>query len=318
MGGLSRRRSTSAARRVILLFFLSLGIIACTPQADVETTRAPTSAGSLQPYQSPTPSQTPPSATLVPTQTPLPTATPHIYTVKSGDTMGSIALDFGLDMGKLVNANPDVSPYAMSIGQELLIPDGDVPVALPTLAPLKLTLSSPDCYATLSGGLWCFVLVQNNESVAVESVSAEVRLFNEAGKLLATEIAFPLQERLLVGEAQPLMVYFVNMSLMSHAQAELLTAFKVSDENSPYLSASLRSVLTQIAWDGSMAEVSGEVIVEGEPEKIFIVATAYSETDRIVGVRRWESVGEEREFNLTVASLFPEIVRISLSVEAHR
>ncbi|MBT3336903.1 MAG: LysM peptidoglycan-binding domain-containing protein [Anaerolineae bacterium] len=285
----------------------------------MEPPRAPTLAGSLQPYQTPTASVTPLPATPIPTQTPLPTPTPQIYTVKSGDTMGSIALDFGLDMGNLVNANPDVSPYAMSIGQALVIPSGvEAADVLPTIEPLALELSPPNCYATLSGGMWCFVLVKNNENKAVENISVEVRLVDGSGELLAKDVAFTLVEHLAAGDALPALTYFENVPATSHPQAELLTAFEIEDEAARYLPVSLQGVLAQVSWDGKSAEISGEVLIEGEASRIWVVATAYDVDDAIVGVRRWESLSGEVDFSLTVASLGPAIERVLLSVEAQR
>lgn len=295
-----------------------IGLTACTPQADVEPTRAPTFAGSLQPYITPSPSAIPPSATPISTQTPLPTATPHLYTVKSGDTMGSIALGFDLDMGDLINANPDISPYAMSIGQALVIPDKQISVVT-AVDPLALLYANPNCYPTLSGGMWCFVLAQNDTEGVVEGISFEIQLYAEDGNLMANEIAFPLLDRLSAGETTPALFFFVDAPAESQAYAELSTAFEGVENDENYPAASLQGVLTQISWDGKSAQVSGDVLVESDRvEEVWVVATAFSADGAVAGVRRWESATGERSFDLTVASLGPEIASVSLSVEAHR
>ena len=303
----------------LLLLVVTVFVVACTPQADMEPARAPTLAGSLQPYLTPSPSAIPPSATPISTRTPLPTATPHTYTVKSGDTMGSIALELGLDMGDLVNANPDISPYAMSIGQTLLIPDDDTLNALPAIEPLALSFADPDCYATLSGGIWCFVLAQNDTEGVVEGISFEIQLYEGDGSLTATEIAFPLLDRLSSGEAMPALLFFADAPADIQAYAELRTAFEGAENDEKYPAASLQGVLTQISWDGKSAQVSGEALVESDTvEKVWVVATAFSADGAVVGVRRWESDAGGQKFDLTVASLGPEIASVSLSVEAHR
>ena len=295
-----------------------LGLTACTANTDVEPTRAPILAGSLQPYHSPVPSLTPLPSTPAPTQTPLPTPTPHLYQVAGGDTMGSIALEFGISTNDLIAANPDVPPSSMSVGQELIIPDGgtEEPIALPTIQPLALKISPPHCYPTLSGGVWCFVPVQNESDAVVESISAEIRLYDEGGRLLASEIAFALLDRLPAGEKMALLAFFADMPANVSADATLLTAFESPKEDVLYLPASLQNVFTQIAWDGMSAEVSGEVLVEGSASQIWILAIAYDENGKIVGVRRWESVDGEKSFNLTVASLGSVVERIELIVEA--
>ena len=302
--------------KVVFFSLLFFGLTACTPNVDVEPTRAPTLAGSLQPYQSPVPSVTPLPPTPAPTETPLPTATPHLYQIAAGDTMGSIALEFGITTNDLIAANPDVSPSSMSVGKELLIPDGEAIFALPTLEPLALELSLPDCYATLSGGMWCFVAVQNETGAAVESISAEIRLFNDEGSLLASEVAYALIDRLPAKKSFPLLVFFSDVSANLSADATLLTAFPASNDDVRYLPASLRNVLTEIDWDGRSAEVSGEVFVEGSASQVWVVAIAYDVMGKVVGTRRWESASGENIFYLTVASLGHAIERVELFVEA--
>ena len=302
----------------LFLFFALTGIVSCTPKADTEPQRAPTLAGSLQPYQTPSPSAVPLTATPIPTRTPLPTPTPHIYIVQSGDTMGSIALEFGFDIGDLVNANPDVSPSAMSIGQEIVIPSDKPETVITAVEPLQIPFANPNCYATLSGGIWCFVLAQNNTGNVVEGISFDVQLYDGTGDLVASQTAFPLLDRLPVDETTPALVYFDSAPTEYQAYAELLTAFEGDAIDENYPAANLTGVLTQIAWDGNSAQVSGEVLVDGEAKRIWVVATAFDAADQVVGVRRWDSDTGGQSFEITVASLGPEIVRVTLSAEAKR
>ncbi len=295
------------------------GLIACTPNADIKPTQAPIWTGSLQPYQSPTPSVTPLPVTPAPTQTPLPTATPHIYQVSAGDTMGSIALKFGITTNDLIAANPDVQPSAMSVGQELLIPDKDEKkVAVPTIAPLAVEISAPNCYPTLSGGTWCFIRAENKTGASVESISAEIKVFDLSGNLLAEEIAFPLTDRLLADADVPLLAFFPDLPADIRAEARLLTALPIVDENARYLPASLQNALTKIAWDGRSAEISGNLSVEGNASQVRVVATVYDAMGNIVGVRRWESLSGEKNVHLTVASLGYAIESVQIIVEAKR
>jgi len=314
-------RVQASARNVILFAgILFFGLTACTPSpADARPTQAPFLAGSLQPYQSPTPSNTPLPATPAPTQTPLPTATPHIYQVSAGDTMGSIALKFGITTNDLIAANPDVQPSAMSVGQELLILDKDEKVAAAsTIAPLPVEISAPNCHPTLSGGAWCFIHAENKTGASVESVSAEVKIFDLSGNLLSEEIAFPLTDRLLADDVAPLLVFFPELPTEIRAEARLLTALPIADEEARYLPASLRNVLTQISWDGRSAQVSGDVLIEGDASHIWVVATAYDAMDNIVGVRRWESLSGEKNVETTVASLGHAVESVEIIVEAKR
>jgi len=97
---------------------------------------------------------------------------------------------------------------------------------------------------------------------------------------------------------------------------ELFTAIPSPVEDTRYLSASLQNVLTEIAWNGRSAKISGDVLVAGDVSRLWVVATAYDANGRIVGIRRWESVSDEKKVNLTVASLGSTIDHVLLNVEA--
>lgn len=294
-----------------------IGLTACTPQnVDVEPTRARSEAGSLQVYSSPVPSSMPPPPTPASTHTPLPTATPYLYLIEKGDTLGSIALELGISIEEIMRANPEVSPSAMSVGDEIIIPEVELTPTSPTIAPLDVEISLPNCYETLSGGMWCFVSVLNNQDIAVESLSAEISLFDENGKLFAEKTAYALVDRLPVGERMPLLAYFESVPENLTANATLLTAYPSPDDGTRYLPTSLQNVLTEIAWDGRSAEISGEVLAEGEASRLWVLSIAYDANNNIVGARRWESVSGEKLFDLTVASLGSTIDRVQLMVEA--
>ena len=75
-----------------------------------------------------------PTATLtIPTTppTPTPTSTPEafIYVVQEGDTLGSIAAEFGTSLDAIIAVNTLENPNVLSIGQQVEIPQ-DVPVVL--------------------------------------------------------------------------------------------------------------------------------------------------------------------------------------------
>jgi LysM repeat protein len=96
---------------------------------------------------SPTPSSTPtllpPSATPTITLTPEPSLTPTpegplTYIVEQGDTLFSIAQQFGVSMDVLIAANQLANPDNIPVGTELTIPGAEV--ELPTATPLPETL----------------------------------------------------------------------------------------------------------------------------------------------------------------------------------
>ncbi|WP_419919020.1 LysM peptidoglycan-binding domain-containing protein [Candidatus Poriferisocius sp.] len=66
-----------------------------------------------------------------PPPTPTPTSTPEafIYVVKEGDTLASIAAEFGTSLAGIILVNDFDNPNLLSIGQQVEIPQ-DVPVVL--------------------------------------------------------------------------------------------------------------------------------------------------------------------------------------------
>ena len=150
----------------------------------------------LTPFFTSTPRPTEPAVTaqtpegLVAAETPLPSPTPFTYTVKSGDTISSIALKFGVSMDDLQAANPEISPNAMSIGQVIKIPSNpDNPSGEPTPTPAPFTVQQIECYPTADKGMWCFVLVHNDFSDFLENVSAQVTLVDADNIALASQTA---------------------------------------------------------------------------------------------------------------------------------
>ena len=57
-----------------------------------------------------------------PPPTPTATPTPVVYVVQSGDTLGGIALRYGVDMEALANRNGIEDPRRLRTGQQLIIP----------------------------------------------------------------------------------------------------------------------------------------------------------------------------------------------------
>src|SRR5512138_2717843 len=189
----------------LLLFSLFFLLSSCTSPS-VNSTPIPST---LIPFLTSTqsPSQTP--EPLVAAETPLPSPTPFTYTIKSGDTISSIALKFGVSMDELQAANPEISPNAMSIGQVIKIPsDPDNPSGEPTPTPAPFTVQQIQCYPTADKGLWCFVLAHNDFSDFMENVSAQVTLVVSNGTTLASQTALLPLNILPPNTSLPLMVFF--------------------------------------------------------------------------------------------------------------
>ena len=78
------------------------------------------------------------------------------HTVASGETLLAIALNYNVDLEKIIAANNMEDPDDLALGQELLIPDVIPPTAVPTLdpnsplTPVETPLPKPD-FVTVNG-----------------------------------------------------------------------------------------------------------------------------------------------------------------------
>lgn len=102
------------------------------PTVTPTLTLEPTITSTFTPIP-PTPTITP-TPTMTPTMTPSATPTPEyiIYNVQSGDTLGAIARQYGTTVAVLEEANPDINPNNLQIGQAIRIPAA---VITPTVTP---------------------------------------------------------------------------------------------------------------------------------------------------------------------------------------
>lgn len=115
------------------------------------STPAPTRTASPTATSTPQPSATR-TATRIP---PTPTAVKEIsYTVKRGDTLGSIAKQYDISIQLLINANSISNPSSINVGQVLVIPvGGNIPPApLPTavVIPAKPNESGKEIHIDIS------------------------------------------------------------------------------------------------------------------------------------------------------------------------
>ena len=262
---------------------------------------------------------------LVTVPAPLATPTPFTYTVQSGETMGSIALKFGVKLEDLQAANPEISPNSMSIGQVLRIPsDPANPSGEPTPSPAPFQIEQIQCYPGAAQSMTCLVLAHNDTSDAYENVSAQVTLVGADGAQLASSPALLPLNILPAGTSLPLAVFFASgIPAEAQPRVQVLTAIRLLPGGTRYLPASPRNVMVQVDWEGRSAEVRGEIALPAESKAaatVWVAATAYDEQGRVVGYRRWEGgalqPGGTLPFTLRVSSLGGRIARVELAVEA--
>jgi LysM repeat protein len=315
-------------QRMLLFFFLlvssSFLLTACAPQ---QTQYTPL-AVDLIPFATSTPNPLRPSGPdgLVAAETPLPSPTPFIYTVQTGDTISSIALQFGVSIDDLQAANPEISPNAMSVGQLLNIPSNpDNPSGEPTPTPAPFLVQQIECYPTTDQGIWCFVLVHNDFPDFMENVSAQVTLVDANNTPLRSQTALLPLNILPPNTSLPLAVFFSpDVPIDAKPQVQVLTAIQLLPNDARYLPATINNTLVQINAEGRSARVSGQVLLPSQAEvasQVWVAGIAYDDAGRVVGVRRWESsaglsLGGSLPFEFMVSSIGGKIARVEFAVEA--
>lgn len=312
-------------RACLQFFFLLSSLLlstACTAQESLSTPLPST----LIPFATSTHSPTQTPDILVVAETPLPTPTPFTYTVQQGDTISSIALKFGVSMDDLVAANPELSPNAMSIGAVINIPSNPENLSgEPTPTPAAFTVRQVECYSTADQGLWCFVLAHNDFPDLMENISAQVTLIDSAARTVASQAALLPLNILPPNTSLPLVVFFPpGIPPDVEPQVQIITAIRLLPGDERYLPATVSNTLVQVNADGRSAHVTGLVLLPAEEQpasQVWVTGTAYDETGRVVGVRRWEwdaglSPGGSLPFEFMVSSLGRRIEKVEFAVEA--
>lgn len=313
------------SRSLWALTVILLIAVACTPTS---TAPAPIT-GELTPYV-PTATATPtPTSVNTPTLLPSPTPTPRYYTLGGSDTLSYVAWAFGVNLSDLLTANPKIDPYLLHAGTVVVVPPAQpgqtgTPGAF-AATPVGVSMSKPTCHLTADGGAWCFLLVKNDQTTAVENLSATVRLADKNASQVLSQSATALLDILPAGSSIPLAAYFAPaLSTPFQTDATLDTALPVQANDARYLAAHLEATQSAIASDGGSAQMKGKVILDdskASASQVWVAAAAYDAAGNVLGLRRWENsqtlaAGQALDFSFQVYSLGGTIDHVDLLVEA--
>lgn len=259
------------------------------------------------------------------TAIPIPTATPSTYIVAAGDTLGTIAEQFGLQLRDIQAANPGVVSESLSIGQTLKIPAepaGASGISLPTPAPAQV--GEAKCYPS-GAGYYCLAPVYNPFPEPLENVKLQITVVDQSGQPITSLEAFPPLDVLPPGSALPAYAYFPALELGAMPLAQLATSIRLLPGDGRYFPAAARNVLVTVGWDGRSARAQGQVFLLSEAKTaagtVRLVAVAYDAQGEMVGFRRWESTRRLRPdgsqpFDVSIYSLGPAIEKVEIVVEA--
>ena len=228
--------------------------------------------------------------TPLPTATPTPTPTPVVYTIKSGDTLLEIAIDHQTTVDNIRTLNPDVRPELLSVGQEIVLPLPATPVfsgEQPTPLPAQIELLSVSLYPDGAGGLWVVGEVQNTADYFLENLRLGIKLYGEAGTVVAEKTIWTAAELIAPDQSTPFAL-FLAQKPPGNLQAEVyvVSSFAFTDlsADSPHYFR-LAAESAQLEFDGQTATVTGTILNVGDDEAkgIIILTTLYNENGDVTG-----------------------------------
>lgn len=232
------------------------------------------------------------TSTPEPSPTPAPSPTPVIYVVKSGDTLLSIAIEFGTSVAALQQANGIIDPASLQIGQELVIPLGPGGVEsarqiLPTPTPVAAKVQGLGFYETSVGSLRCRGEVLNPNATALENVQVRIVLRDSTGQVVAEGRPFTMMDVILPGGRAPFELLFASPpARYATFEAFVVRAEPSNEPGTRY--AVLQIVSKQGGTDGLQFRVIGKVRnASSRPAtEVKVVVTAYDATGKVVGYRQ--------------------------------
>lgn len=320
-------------KKLVFTLLVCSGMIllaACSPATPADPT-ATQGGVQLTPYQTATLTPTVTATPLnQPTSTPRPTITPtpRTYEVRANDTLLSIAYYYGITLDELIAANPDIDPALMAIGTNLVIPaarEATGTAAAPTPTPFGVTSGELNCIQSATGGLHCFVLLENERKNPATNLTGEFTLVNAAGEETGSRVVTLALRLLSPGARIPFYTYFAP-PLENDTQVffNLLTATRADNESTAVQPLVVKIDDLAIPEDGLSAQAVGSVVLENsdvDAKAITLVAVAYDSLGNVVGLRRVEEKvtlvpQTPYDFSLEVFSTGGEIVSVEVYAEA--
>jgi LysM repeat protein len=321
----------SFRNKFLILSFLVLLLAACSSTAaEMPELLAETEdlyVGELIPFHTPTPLLTNlPEDSSTPTPFPTLSPAPRTYVIQKGDMLGGIAYYFGVTVQDILDANPGLNVYALSVGTEITIPVEPSSNA-PTREPVLILLSEPNCAPTREGGMWCLVYAENGGQTAYENLNVSIRLITADGDNTITQTAEAMLNLLPANGTLPLVAYFESVPQQNGvAEAMLEDVLPAGDSVDRYLNTQTKDVMEAISIDGMSANIQGGIVLgEGSQDQsaqqVWIVASAFDEDGQLVGVRRLEyetnlTAEDVLPFEISVYSMNNPIDSVQLIVEA--
>jgi len=263
-----------------------------TPQPTVET--SPTSTSILASIPTLRPTATAPLIPAAATATPTITPTPIIHVIQEGETLLSIAFEYGVSVQALQTANSIENPQFLQIGQRLIIPTGEEETGttpgllLPTPTPLPFGVQGIAFYETPVGSLWCLGEIANTTDVNLTNVQVHVTLLDAAGERLIETDVFAAADFIPPGERSPFGILFTTPPpAWASPQVTIIRGEAPGALADSYVPITVTE--TEGQPSGSQFQVSGVVqnaSAEQAAGRVSVIATTYDAQGLVTGFRQ--------------------------------
>lgn len=303
-------------RRLVALISLTW-TVACGGQVVSGPTPTPESLAVILPSPTLRATFSPQMLTPIPTNTPAPTPTPAVHIVQPGDTLLSIALQYGVTLDALQQINGVLRPDTLQIGERIIIPiglpgastaGGTAEFLLPTLAPAGMVMTNTARYQTPVGGLWVLGEVYNPTGEPLENVRVRAGLMDGAGREIGSDFTFTALDFVPANGRSPFGILFADPPQnVAGFQALIVRADPSYHNASRY--AQLQVTASHLTQTGGVYHVTGTVVNSGatNADGAMVAVTVYDAAHRVSGYRCLPlpddqlTAGATAQFDVTIA-----------------
>jgi LysM repeat protein len=287
-----------AWRGLIFLSMLSMLLSACNGRVISRSTPTPASLAVSLATPTVLPTLIPQVLTPAPTNTPAPTPTPTVHIIQPGDTLLSIALQYGVTLDELYQVNGVLKPELLQIGQAVVIPvsgsagratnNNSGAVVAPTPPPLPVQVEHAARYQTPVGSVWVLGEVFNSTDQPIENVQVRVSLIDVTGTEVDSALPFVALDTIPPGGRVPFSVLFESPPVnVIDFQAFVVRADPAYTHNTRYATLEVSDLQTK--QEGTQYRVSGKVTNTGATNVAGAqtVITLYDDKGHVTGFRQY-------------------------------
>lgn len=281
-------------KRIIPLLALAglFSLAGCRGQVITRVTPTPTLTATVVIARAVTarPTATPAPYTPAPTATPTVTPTPFIYTLKGGDTLLGLAIEYGSSLQAIQDANGITDPRGLLVGQQIIIPrEVELSAGTPTAtaSPVPFAVENMTFNYTPIGGLWGFGEVHNSTGAELEQASVTVNLLDEQGKVLTSGLGHAQVDLIPPDGRAPFSVHFQDAPGSFASYAAMPATGVKGYVGSYYRDLTPRNLqgtgerYTAYTVTGSIANTGPEDAVG-----VTVTVTVYDALGRVIGTRK--------------------------------